>query len=74
MEYKISEYRLKNSFSIKNHLLIKVNGSNIRGRNNGRSTDMTGQILRFVRPEFSVITEMTGHFFLERVSNSTKNI
>ena len=34
-----------------------------RGRNNGRSTDMTGQILPFARPEFSVIIEMTGHFF-----------
>ena len=34
-----------------------------RGRNNGRSTDMTSQILRFGRPEVSVIIEMTGHFF-----------
>ena len=34
-----------------------------RGRNNGRSKDMTGQILPFARPEFSVITEMSGHFF-----------
>ena len=25
--------------------------------------DMTGQILTFVRPEFSVIIEMIGHFF-----------
>ena len=25
--------------------------------------DMTGQILTFVRTEFSVIIEMTGHFF-----------
>ena len=34
------------------------------GRNNGRSTDMTGQILPFYHPEFSDIIEMTGHFFL----------
>ena len=25
--------------------------------------DMTGQILPFYRPEFSVMIEMTGHFF-----------
>ena len=30
----------------------------IRGRNNGH-------ILPFVRPEFSVVTEITSHFFLE---------
>ena len=30
---------------------------------------MTGQILTFVRPEFSVIIEMTGHFF----SSTTRN-
>ena len=35
----------------------------LRGRNNGRSTDMTGQILPFYCPEFFVIIEMTGHFF-----------
>ena len=35
----------------------------IRGRNSSRSTDMTGQILTLVRSEFSVIIEMTGHFF-----------
>ena len=34
-----------------------------RSQNNDRSIDMTGQILRSVRPEFSVITEMTGQFF-----------
>ena len=34
-----------------------------RGRNNGQWMAMTGQILPFYRPEFSVI-EMTGHFFL----------
>ena len=34
-----------------------------RGRNSSWSTDMTGQILTFVHPEFSVIIEMTGHFF-----------
>ena len=30
---------------------------------NGRSTDMARQILSFFRPEFSVITDLTGHFF-----------
>ena len=30
-------------------------------------TDMTVQILPFVYPEWSVITEMTGHFFLEQL-------
>ena len=44
------------------------------GRNNGRSTDMTGQILRFVRPKFSVITEMTGHFFLEQLEKISLEI
>ena len=34
-----------------------------RGPNNSRSTDMTGQILLFYCPEFSVIVEMNGHFF-----------
>ena len=28
---------------------------------------MTGQNLPFVRPEFSLITEMTGHFFNEQL-------
>ena len=28
---------------------------------------MTGQILPFVRSDLSVITEMTGHFFLEQL-------
>ena len=35
-----------------------------RGRNNGWSMDMTSQILPFYCPEFSVMIEMTGHFFL----------
>ena len=33
------------------------------GRNSCRSTYMTSQILIFVPPKFSVIIEMTGHFF-----------
>ena len=28
---------------------------------------MTSQILPFVHPEFSVIIEMTGHFFLKQL-------
>ena len=35
-----------------------------RHQNNGQSTDMTNQTLPFVCPEFSAVTEMTGHFFL----------
>ena len=35
----------------------------IRGRNNGRSTDMATQILPSLRPEFSVIIEVTDYFF-----------
>ena len=30
---------------------------------------MTGQILPFVHPEFSVIIEMIGHFFLKELEN-----
>ena len=41
--------------------------SETRGRNNGWSTDMTGQILPFVRPEFSVIIEMTDPYFLKQL-------
>ena len=32
------------------------------GQNSGSSMDMTSQILTFVRSEFSVIIEITGHF------------
>ena len=32
-------------------------------KNKGRSTAITSQILPLVRPEFSLIIEMTGHFF-----------
>ena len=39
----------------------------IWGRNNSRSMDMTSQILPFIRSDLSVITEMTGHFFLEQL-------
>ena len=35
----------------------------MRSRNNCRLTDMTGHILLFVHPEFSVIIEMIGYFF-----------
>ena len=48
--------------------------SRIRGRHNGRSMDMTGQILLFVHPGFSVITEMTGHFFLEQLEKISLEI
>ena len=34
------------------------------GENNSQSLDMTNQILPFVCPQFSVIVEMTAHFFL----------
>ena len=34
---------------------------------------MTGQILHFVRPEFSVIIQMTGHFFLEKLEEFVRD-
>ena len=52
----------KNSVPTKFWQIFKLSPP-IGGRNNGQSTDMTGQILPFVRPEFSVIIQMTGHFF-----------
>ena len=33
-----------------------------RDRNSDRSTDMIDQMVPFIRPEFSDIIEMTGHF------------
>ena len=38
------------------------------------SMDMTSQILHFVRPKFSVITEMTSHFFLEQLEKISLEI
>ena len=63
---------------------MEENNSGWQGRINGWSTDMTGQILPFVHPEFPVITEMIGHVFLNNlkrlryryfksVRNSTNN-
>ena len=43
-------------------------------QNNSRSMNMTGQILRFVCPEFSVITGVTGYFFLEQLRNTLLEI
>ena len=36
--------------------------------------EMTGQISPFVRPEFSVIIEMTGHFSAEKLEKSLLEI
>ena len=44
-----------------------------RGWNNSWSSDMTSQILHFVRPEFSVIIQMAGHFFLEELGEFVRN-
>ena len=41
----------------------------LRSRNNGWSMDMTGQILPFYHPEFSVIIEI---FCVQFMSNFTK--
>ena len=43
----------------------------LRSRNNGWSMVMTSQILPFVHPEFSVITEMISHFFLEQLEKTS---
>ena len=45
----------------------------IRGQNNGRSLDMTSQILHFVHPKFSAIIQMTGHFFLEKLEEFVRD-
>ena len=45
----------------------------IRGQNNGRSLDMTSQILHFVHPKFSVIIQMAGHFFLEKLEEFVRD-
>ena len=37
------------------------------GQNNGQSADMISQVLSFVHPEFSVIIQMIGLSFLERM-------
>ena len=34
---------------------------------------MTGQILHFVRPKFSVIIQMTGHFFFEKLEEFVRD-
>ena len=41
--------------------------------NNGQSTDIPGQILPLIRSEFSVIIEMSGHFFLEQLEEFVRN-
>ena len=46
----------------------------LRGQNNSWSMDMTSQILHFVHPKFSVITEMTSHFFLEQLEKISLEI
>ena len=65
-------FTLVTNYSLNKNFTITDQG--YRGQNNGRSTDMTGQILRFVRPKFSVITEMTGHSFLEQLEKISLEI
>ena len=61
--------------SLFSNLLILYNDSPFlfRGRNNGQSSNMTGQILHFVHPKFSVILQMAGHFFLEKLEEFVRD-
>ena len=59
--------QIENTFS----KIEKVEKQWLRGRNNGWSMVMTSQILPFVHPEFSVITEMISHFFLEQLEKAS---
>ena len=57
-------------FPYNDNKMIKVQNINLFKQShilrytNGWSTDMTRQILSFFRSEFSVITDLTSHFFL----------
>ena len=71
---------------IASRISISFTHNRPRGRNNGRSTDMTGQILLHALPEFSFFKEWSGHFsslnnckrvrlrYLERVRRSENDI
>ena len=52
---------LSHTFTME-QLIQNISLTVYRDRNSDRSTDMIDQIVHFIRPEFSDIIEMAGHF------------